>query len=88
MAGMVPHAGQPFDHRGHAGQRPQIGAKAVGACTLAQGAVDLRQLRAIQFGLATSSARCAQGCHSSLSPLSVPATGTLAAHPEPASDRR
>lgn len=87
MAGMVPHPGQPLDHRGHARQRPQIGAEAVGARPLAQSPVDLLEVGAVQLRLAPRSARPAQRRHAALSPLSVPARDALAADLDGASDR-
>jgi hypothetical protein len=76
---MVPHAGQPFDHRGHAGQRPQIGAKAVGARPLEKPALDLGELLAIEFGFTAGSTSGAQRGEAAPLPGLVPAVGALAA---------
>jgi hypothetical protein len=49
---MVPHPRVPFDDGGHARQRPQIGAEAVGSCALAKQVGDLFELVAVEFRLA------------------------------------
>jgi hypothetical protein len=82
MARMEPHAGQSLDHGGHAGQRPQIRAEAVGSRPLAKPALDAFELRSVQFGFATGSAGGSQGGQAALLPGAVPAAGTLAAHLE------
>ncbi len=87
MAGMVPDPGEPLDDGGHPRQGPQIGAEAVGACPLAQRSVNLVQLGVGELRLAPGSAGRAQGGEAALSPLPIPATNTLAAHLECASDR-
>jgi hypothetical protein len=87
MAGMVPHAGPPLDHGGHAGQRPQIRAEAVGSSPLAEPALDAFELRSLQLGFATGPTGGSQGGPAALLPGAVPATGTLAAHVECTSDK-
>jgi hypothetical protein len=87
MAGMVPHPRVPLDDGGHARQRPQIGAEAVGPCALAQQTLDLLELAAVKFGLAAGSTGGAQRAQAALFPRLVPATGTLAACLERPSDK-
>ena len=41
MAGMVPYAGQPLNHGRHPREGAQLGAEALGACSLAQGPLHL-----------------------------------------------
>jgi hypothetical protein len=79
VAGMVPHPGVPLDDGGHTRQRPQVGAEAVGACALAEPALYLCELAAVQFGLAAGSTGGAQCGQAAPLPGLVPATGTLPA---------
>lgn len=79
MAGMVPHPGVPLDDGGHARQRPQIGAEAVGARPLEKPVLNLGELWAIEFGLATGSTGGAQRAYPTPLPGLVPAAGALAA---------
>lgn len=88
MAGMVAHPGQALDDGGHPGQGPQSGAKSVRPRPPAQRTVNPLQLLAIQFRFASRSAGTMQGLRPALPPAPVPATDTLAAHPECPGDRR
>ena len=88
MARMVPHASPPLDHGGHPGQDPPIGAEPVRSRPLAQHPVELLQLSAVEFRLATCPASRSQRTDAALPPLPVPPTDTLAAHLEGSGDRR
>lgn len=79
MAGMVPHPCVPLDDGGHARQRPEIGAEAVGARPLEKPALDLHELSATEFGFATRSTGGPQRPQATLPPGPVPATDALAA---------
>lgn len=82
MSGMVANTGQPLDDRGYSRQRPKIGVKPLRPSASAEGPVHLLQLFLIQLGLATRPACRLQGADTALAPLTVPATDTLAAHPQ------
>jgi hypothetical protein len=79
VAGMVPHPRVPLDDGGHARQRPQIGAEAVGACALAKQAFNLFALATVEFGFAAGATGGAERGQTTALPGLVPATGTLAA---------
>jgi hypothetical protein len=82
MAGMVPHPRLPLDDRRHAGQRPQIGAEAVGTRPLEKPLFDQRQLLAMELGFATGATRGVQRRPPGLFPGLVPPADTLAARVE------
>jgi hypothetical protein len=74
---MIAYAREAFDEDRHPRQSPQGRGKALGLRTLAQGGVDLPQLRPIQLWLAAGPARPAQRRFASAAPRSVPAHDTL-----------
>jgi len=82
MAGMVPHARLPLDDRRHAGQRPQIGAEALGTRPSQKPLFDLGPLLARELGFATGAPRGVQRRPPGLFPGLVPPADTLAAGAE------
>ena len=88
MAGMIGHAGQALDHRGHARQRPQIGAEAVPLRPPEQCPLDPPQLPGIEPPFATQRPRRFQARPAAPAPEVIPPMRRLPTDPEPPHDRR
>ena len=80
MSRMIVHPGQSLDNNRYPRERPQICAKTVGSCSLAQCDLDTPQLFSFQLRFATRSARASQCPAAATLPLLVPAAYTLAAY--------
>jgi hypothetical protein len=79
MAGVIAHAGDPFDHTRDAGQGPELRVKAMRSGALTQGGLDSKQARLIEPRFA-SRPPCAPQCgHTAPPPLPVPPAHTLTA---------
>ena len=87
MAGMIVHAGQALDHRGHARQRPQIGAEAVPLRPPEQCPLDPPQLPGIEPPFATQRPRRFQARPAAPAPEVIPPMRRLPTDPEPPHDR-
>ena len=88
MTGVIGHPRQPPDDSGHAGQGPQVSAKAVRPRPLTQRPIDALQLLAVESRPAACPACTAKRGDPAAPPLSVPTADTLTAHLQPASDGR
>lgn len=77
MTRVIANPTEALDQRGHARQRPQIGAETMGGCALAQGRVQLRQLPAVQPRLAPQPASRFQAAAALPVPNLVPAMRRL-----------
>ncbi len=86
MAGMVGYAREPLNHRRDPRQGPEVRRKAMRAGALAERPIDSRQVGLVQFRLAPRSPRPTQRGASTTSPLVIPATDALPAHPQGAGD--
>lgn len=86
MTRVIMDAGQTFDDHGDARQSPEIGAIPVSPRSLAQGPLDLLQLRRAQFRLTAGPARASQRGGPAPLPLFVPSTDALATHLKVSSD--
>jgi hypothetical protein len=88
VAGVIVHAGQALNHRGNAGQRPQIRAEPMGPSALPQRPLHRAQLPRFQLRFAARAARRLQRRHTTALPLRMPPTHTLATHLQSMTDRR
>lgn len=77
---MVLHARHALDHGGHAGERPQVGSKAIGLRALAEASIDLTELRRRQLGLPSGPLRATDPVGAVLFPGFVPATHALSSN--------
>lgn len=81
MAGVIADPREALDHRGHARQRPQIGAEVMRGGARAQGRVHPRQLPRVQPRLAAQPPRRLQAAAALLAPDLVPAVRGLPTDP-------
>jgi hypothetical protein len=88
MTGMIVHAGQAFDERRHAWQRPEIGAEAVALGPPEQRALDPRQLPGVEPRLPAQPPRGFQSLPAPPAPEVIPAMCRLPTDPQPPHDHR
>jgi len=86
MTRVIMDAGQPFDDDGDARQGPEIRAVAVSPRSLAQGPLDVSQLRRAQLRLTAGPAGASQRGGPAPLPFFVPPTYALAAYLEVSSN--
>jgi hypothetical protein len=86
MTGVIGHAREPLDHRRDPRQRPEVCRKPMRAGPLAERLIDTRQLGRGQFRFPPRPSRAAQRGASTASPLVIPATHALPAHPQGVGD--
>jgi len=85
MTGMVGYTRESLNHRRDPRQGPEVRRKSTRAGTLAERPIDTRQVGLVQFRLASRASRPTQRGASTSSPLVIPATHALPAHPQGAS---
>jgi hypothetical protein len=84
---MVLHPRHALDHRGHTGQRPQIGSKTVNPRALAEVPVNLAKLGLRQFWFPAGPTRSTHPIRPVLSPGFIPAAHALTSYLQFAGDR-
>src|SRR2546427_2108468 len=86
MTRVIGHAREPLDHRRDPRQRPEVRRQPMRAGPLAERLIDTHQLGRGQFRFPPRPPRAAQRGTSTTSPLMIPATHALPAHPQGAGD--
>ncbi len=82
MTGVVGDARESLDHRRDPRQGPEVRRKPMRASALAERPIDPLEVSLIQLRLAPRAPRATQRRRSTASPLVIPATYALPAHPQ------